>query len=486
MLLDRGMAELFSFRKINETEIEKCAKMELLEFVCYANRELYNEMFIVKPFHVDLCNLLTRCARREVSAPLVIINMPPRFSKTRIASLYCMWCFLKNPKARFIWISYSHRLSTMISREVRDGYKFLKKSSRTALAHENSENWKTPEDGLFWISTIPGGAVTGVGAGSLLAEAYSGDLIIDDASSPANAFYETHRQNVQEAFINTLFSRRNNWDKVNIIHFAQRLNVHDLSGWLISESKLPHEHFVVQALNENGESTFPERVSTDVLLALKDSSPYTFASQQQQQPVAYSGSFFLVDRIKLISSLEYKKNEWRVLYSVRGWDISGIRKDNKANDKLDWTQGVLLTIDADGVVYIVDCRSYRGTIDGSVDLIVQTATNFDTVKTTQVIEEEPGSSGKFLTQYLQDHPQLNGNQLYITKPHTNKRLRCAPVADFINSHKMCIVDDSNESYKWVANFLAELASFPEASHDDRCDSLASAFNFMHTVKKYIG
>ena len=484
MHLNHGLQQLFELKKDHSAMAESYAKMDLLEFVVTTHRQIYNETFIIKPFHVELCELLMKCARREVEHPLIVVNMPPRFSKSRLASMYMLYCFLRNPKAKFIYASYSQRLSLLMSREVREGYKFLKKNARTSLAQENSENWQTSEGGLLWTSTIPSGAITGVGAGSLEAEPFSGDLIIDDAIKPSDCFYENIRANVQESFVNTFFSRRNNWDRVNIIVFMQRLHTHDLCGWIFNESKLPHVRYTVRALNENNESIFPERVSTEILLNLKDSSPYTFASQQQQSPIAYSGSFFIVDRIKKISLADFRKNEWRMAYMVRGWDIAGIRKENKTTERHDWTRGVLLGVDYDGTSYIMDCVSYRGTIDESINLIVRTAKS-DGARVTQVIEEEPGSSGKFLTQYVQEHPDLKGLQLYITKPHQNKRLRAAPLADFINSGKMTFVDDSEELNKWVMPLFEEFASFPDSIHDDSVDATASAFNYLFTVKKYI-
>ena len=98
------------------------SKISLLDFIVDTHKKLYNEDFIVKSFHYEICELLTHCAKGTLpdGKYIVIINMPFRFSKTQILTYFMIWCFLNNEHAKFIYSSYSDKLSLRTSREVKN------------------------------------------------------------------------------------------------------------------------------------------------------------------------------------------------------------------------------------------------------------------------------------------------------------------------------------------------------------------------------
>ncbi len=303
---------LYRYRQANSTKKMGYETLELLPFIIDTHNKLFGEKFIVKNFHQELCELLTRAAKRELEHYILIINMPPRYSKTQLMAYYVMWCFLRNNMARFIYSTYSHRLSMKISREIKKGFRLY--GHKSSLSRDSAELWETHAGGGFWATTM-GGSVTGFGAGDLYASPFSGDLIIDDPQKPSDAYFSTYRSSLIENFSNTFWSRRNNQDKIPIIVVQQRVHTDDLSGWLMNYSGYPFHQYKVQALDADGNATFPERVSRETLLELRKAAPHTFAAQQQQEPKSYAGNFFKREWFEVIDVLPHG---WT--HSVRYWD----------------------------------------------------------------------------------------------------------------------------------------------------------------------
>ena len=88
---------------------EKCED-SLLFFTRYIFKESFGVKFEVAQFHKTLANVLEKVHKGEIKR--LIINIPPRYGKTELAvKMYISWCLAKNPKARFIHLSYSDALA---------------------------------------------------------------------------------------------------------------------------------------------------------------------------------------------------------------------------------------------------------------------------------------------------------------------------------------------------------------------------------------
>lgn len=481
--LDASKSLLYNLMRYNEEKIIKNNKIpDLMSFMVDTHYRMFNEKFVIKNFHEEIAELLTLCANRKLeNGYIVIINMPPRYSKTQIISYYVMWCFLQNEMARFIYATYSQKLSLKTSREIKRGLMEVH-NKRAIFNKESAELWETNAGGGFWAATI-GGAVTGFGAGDLYASPFSGDLIIDDPQKPADAFYETMRNNVIENFSQTFWSRRNNQDKIPIILIQQRVHTHDLSGWLMRDSKFRYTRYCLKAIDDEGVPTFPERVSLETLLELKQASPFTFSAQQQQEPQSFTGNFFLIDQTKIIPVKEYRDKEWLMKFFVRSWDLAGTKRETRPSDKNDYTRGIMMCTDGE-FVYIIDLKSHHGTVDKNDTLIVKTA-HEDKWNVTITIPEDPGSAGQHYVDYLQSLSELKGYSLHPVRPTHNKQLRAAPFASYLNRGKVLIVSDEEDEDKWNTKLLEEMASFPFGEHDDIIDACSDAFHLIHSVNKYI-
>jgi predicted phage terminase large subunit-like protein len=160
---------------------------------------------------------------------------------------------------------------------------------------------------------------------------------------------------------------------------------------------------------------------------------------------------------------------------VRYWDMAATEKNSK-NDP-DWTAGCLLGKTPEGMYFIKDVRHRRGTPQQIEALITQTA-QLDGPKVTVYMEQEPGASGKSLIDYY-TRQVLGGFTFYGDKPQADKTTRADPVSSQAEAGNIHIVQGT-----WINDFLDELESFPNGSHDDQVDALSGAFAQLNAQRMY--
>lgn len=269
--------------------------------------------FVIGEHHRKICDVLDRVLRGELTR--VIINLPPRYSKTEL----CVKNFIAaglavNPSSKFIHLSYSDDLALDNSEEVRDivtseeyqsifPYVSPKKDSNA------KKKWYTTAGGGVY-ATSAAGQVTGFGAGAVdeelsneidsLGDAddthkFAGAIIIDDPIKPDDAHSSTIRDRVNNRFDSTIRSRVNSRN-TPIIIIMQRLHREDLCGYLLD--KEGEEWFVLSmpALypDENGVdiALWPFKHTVEELKKLRITNEFVFDSQYQQNPIPKVGLLF--------------------------------------------------------------------------------------------------------------------------------------------------------------------------------------------------
>lgn len=118
------------------------------------------------PHHWVICDALMRVFRGEITR--LIINIPPRYSKTELAVVnFIAWSLGKVPDAEFIHVSYGAAVAVQNAANVRslmegDGYRAV--FPEVQLANDSRAHLKTSKDGALY-ATGAGGPLTGMGAG---------------------------------------------------------------------------------------------------------------------------------------------------------------------------------------------------------------------------------------------------------------------------------------------------------------------------------
>ena len=408
--------------------------------------------------HKLVCDALMRVFSGETTR--LIINIPPRYSKTELAVVnFIAWTLGRCPDAEFIHASYSATLAVNNSVQIRslaqhEAYQAI--FPGIALAEEARAHWKTTAGGVMY-ATGTGGTITGFGAGKMR-EGFGGAIIIDDPHKADEARSETMRQNVIEWFQNTLESRKNSID-TPIIVIMQRLHEDDLSGWLLDGGNGEEwKHLCLSAIQEDGTALWPEKHDIDTLRKMEQAAPYVFAGQYRQIPAPPDGGLFKPDRLQVISALPAERIKW-----VRGWDFASTVNDG------DYTAGAKLGRLIDGRYVIAHMVRGQYGVDER-DQILRNTAQADKRQTKISIPQDPGQAGKSQVLYLTR--QLAGFSVSDTPESGDKITRAEPFAAQVNVGNVLLLDDGTWDTKAL---IAEMRLFPNGKHDDQVDALSRAF-----------
>jgi predicted phage terminase large subunit-like protein len=424
--------------------------------------------------HKYICDILQaeceRIIRQEPKTKDIIINVPFRSTKSLIVTvMFPVWAWIKSPKLRFITSSYSATLSIELSTKSRDiifsdWFKkrwsdvfFIKKDQNLKERYENNHI------GMRRATSV-GGTVTGQG----------GDfLIVDDPLSPQMANSATERDNANEWYRTTFYSRLNQADIGVRIIIMQRVHEEDLSGFLLDkETRLNYKHICIPATNEDGnikpkslgkfydkktglfwEERFSKKVLDDYRSAL---GTYGYAGQLQQTPTPLDSGMIHRDWFKID---RYRKEEATINFI-----IDPAYTANQKNDP----SALLAYTYVDNKWQIVDCVNVRKEFPELVKFIPEwVQKNGYTPKSR--IYVEPKASGKSIVQTLIRETGLNVKE---DKPPTKDKVaRVSDISASLESGRVSLLNG-----KWNEEFLDQLSKFPAAKHDDMVDCLVMAVN----------
>ncbi|QYW06647.1 putative terminase large subunit [Pseudomonas phage UAVern] len=160
---------------------------------------------------------------------------------------------------------------------------------------------------------------------------------------------------------------------------------------------------------------------------------------------------------------------------VRAWDISGTMPSD-TNPEPDWTAGVLMSKDRNGMYTIEHVVRDRRRHGGVFDLILETAKQ-DGDDVTIIIPQDPGAAGKaYAAQLIRD---LADYGFYARMKATNKSkvTRFAPFAAVAEAGGVQMVLG-----EWNNDYISELVRFDGSRNikDDMVDATSDAFNNLST------
>jgi predicted phage terminase large subunit-like protein len=304
----------------------------LIDFARYLFKNRDGRKLVVRPLHRLICSTLERVYNGEISR--LIINVPPGYTKTELViKAFGAWGIIKNPRAKFMHLSYSDQLASENSASIKETISadYIQSIWPMTLKHDAQakKRWYTDQGGGFYAAAT-GAAVTGFRAGrDLASNEFSGALLIDDPLKPEDAYSRLKREAINNRFMNTVRSRLVN-ESVPIVIIMQRLHVDDLSGVLLKgasgdmwhhllipaellgdEYPAEYTHGIpIPVALEQG-AIWPEKHTSDQLLSLAMADKYTFSAQYMQRPVVPGGSVFAVDRFGYYASYDRATGDLR-------------------------------------------------------------------------------------------------------------------------------------------------------------------------------
>jgi predicted phage terminase large subunit-like protein len=444
---------MFDDPKARRVNAEMC-KADLYWFARYLFRVRRGFKWQQAEHHKIICQALMRVWRGECKR--LIINIPPRYSKTELAVINFMaWALGKNPDCEFIHTSYSADLAALNAWQTRDlvtnpGYREIFPDVALREDSNAKDHWRT--------TAGSGGSITGFGAGKTR-DGFGGAIIVDDPHKADEAKTPEQCKRVTDWFQNTLESRKNDPPRTPIIVIMQRLHEVDLAGWLLEGGNgETWEHVCLPALRDDGSALWPEKHTVEMLRQMEQAAPYTFSGQYQQRPTPAEGGLFRPDIMAVEHSLPPVKR-W-----LRAWDLAS------CEGKGDWTVGVLLGEMENRRYIIGDVVRLQGRPDQVEAAIISTAAR-DGRACRISLPQDPGQAGKAQVQYL--IRQLAGFPASASPESGDKITRAEPFAAQVN-----IANVSMLRAEWNAALINEMRNFPFGRYDDQIDALSRAFNEM--------
>lgn len=437
-------------------------RVNLLSFASEMFKARKGSEFISNWHHIEICNMLERVVLGDIRR--LIINVPPRYSKTELAVVnFISWCMGNFTDCEFIHASYSKRLATNNTW-----------NARTVMTHERyaeifeppifmsdsnaKDEYRTAQGGCVY-ATGSDGTITGYGAGKMR-NYFAGAIIVDDPHKAGEATSDIMRQNVIDWFSTTLESRTNSPD-TPIIVIMQRLHQEDLSGWLLSGGNGEHWDLLkIPAINEDGSPLWGFKHDIPALDRLKNANPYVFAGQYMQEPAPKEGGMI---KLHWFAQSRFKTLPAASIRIVQSWDTAF--KTKEINDPTVCTTW----LEAITGYYLIECFVFRGDYPAVKRNIKSKYAEF----TPDAVLIEDKASGQSL---IQDLRQETGIPIIAIMPVGDKETRMYAASSLIESGRVWLP----ESAPWLPAYEAELLMFPMAKHDDQVDSTSQ---FLNWVKK---
>lgn len=435
----------------------KC-ESDFLFFTRFIYKETHKRDFIVAEHHKIIAKHLEDVYNGKIKR--LIINIPPRYSKTELAvKCFISWCLAKNPQSKFIHLSYSDDLALDNSSQTKE---YIESDSYQALWNlklkadsKGKKKWFNEQGGGVY-ATAAGGAITGFGAGVAESEIFAGCIIMDDVLKPDDASRDVARNAVNDRYNSTIRSRVNDRD-TPIILIMQRLHEDDMSGFLLNGgSGEEWTHLCLPALNDNNEPLWPEKHTFEELEQIRQASRYNFAGQYQQQPSPEEGGewrkhwFPIVDK----SEVPLTSLQWELI-------VDGAYTKNTANDPsgfligAKWGSNYVLLTFVDKYLEMPELVKFIPNFIG--------ASGVDVTMTLV----EPKASGQSIVQILRQETNLNVMEIktkFVGRSKIENARACSP---YIEAGRVILIKGA-----WNEHFLQQVATFPNSKHDEAIDCTA--------------
>ena len=437
-------------RRIEKLELEG----SLIEYVKWSFEKKFKTEFVVNHHHITICNTLEKVFRGDIQN--LIINMPPRYSKTELAvKCFIEWSMAKVADCRFIHLSYSDTLALDSSSEIREDIKSdwyqhhwpLKTKSDS----DTKKKWHTTSGGgLYATGTL--GSITGFGAGRFNQSVFGGAIIIDDPLKPDEAYSDVKRKAANNRLNSTILSRRNN-KKVPIIIIMQRLHQEDMSGFCMDGGT--SEKFTIlsiPAMSPEGVPLWPEKHSIEQLKAMEKADRRMFAGQYMQTPSPEEGTLFKRQYWQF-----YKRSELPKSFhsQAQAWDFSV-----KEKDSADFTVG-LVGGRVGASKYLLDMTRDKMNFPKQCTALINLSMKWRSA-TKKLVEDK--ANGSPILDTLKK--QVSG--MIPIQPVGDKVFRANAVLPEVESG--CWFLPHPDECPWIVDFIEELAVFPNGKHDDMVDA----------------
>jgi predicted phage terminase large subunit-like protein len=417
-------------------------------------------IFISGKHHQIMADAFERVASGDLKR--LIINMPPRHTKSEFASfLLPSWFLGKFPEKKIIQTAHTAELAVGFGRKVRNlvSSEQYSKVFDTKLSSDSKAagRWNTDKGGDYFAIGV-GGAVTGKGADL---------LIIDDPHSEQEAKQGNPAifDNVYEWY--TSGPRQRLQPGGAIIIVMTRWSKRDLTGQILKSSDKTGvddwEIIEFPAILPSGTPLWPGFWSKTELEALKAELPVSkWEAQYQQNPTSEEGAII-------------KRDQWQIWphedppdcsYVIQSWDTA-FEKSNRSDFSACTTWGIFSHPDKHGNLKqnIILLNAFKERMEfpelkkAALDMWIEW-------KPDTLIVEKKAAGAPLIYEMRKMGIPLSE---YTPGKGNDKIARVNSISDLFASGIVWCPEK-----RWADEVMEEMASFPNGDHDDLVDSSSQA------------
>jgi predicted phage terminase large subunit-like protein len=423
--------------------------------------------------HQIIAEKLTQVAEGKIKR--LIINMPPRHTKSEFASVYYpAWIIGKYPKLKIMQVSHNTELAARFGAKVRNiidspEYKQIFGDVKLREDSKAKGRWETNQGGEYYAAGV-GSSITGRGADL---------LIIDDPHTEQDSMSDTAMERAYDWY--TSGPRQRLQPGGSILVVMTRWAEDDLTGRLLKAQTEPKADTWKQvsfpAILDSGNPVWPEYWELEELEKIKASIPIrNWSAQYMQEPTSEEGAIIKRDWWQ-----PWDKDHLPMLqHVIQSYDTAFSKKET-ADYSAITTWGVFYPEEG-GAPNIILLDAIRGKYDfpelKAVALDAQKYWEPETI----IVEQK--ASGEPLTQEFRRMgiPVVPFTPTRGNDKHTRVN-SCAPVFE-----SGAVWYPYGE--KFAEDVIDECAAFPHGANDDYVDSMSQAIlryrqgNFVELYSDY--
>ena len=417
--------------------------------------------FIEGSHHKRMAKAFERVARGECKR--LIINMPPRHTKSEFASYLLPAWFLGNfPEKKVIQTSHTAELAVGFGRKVRnlvdqDVYTEIFPGVGLQADSKAAGRWNTNKGGDYFAIGV-GGAVTGKGADI---------LIIDDPHSEQEAAMAASNPEVYDKVYEWYTSgpRQRLQPGGSIVIVMTRWAARDLTGQVVKSAaqRSGEEWEVIEfpAILPSGNPLWPQFWNKEELEALREELPNSkWQAQYQQNPIGNESAIVKRDWWKW-----WEKDDPPVCdYILQSWDTA-FEKNNRADYSAGTTWGIFNCEEDNFAPNIILLNTYKKRVEFP-ELKRDVLREYNEYEPDSLIVEKKASGAPLIYDLRAMGIPV---QEYTPGKGQDKIARLNSVSDIIASGKVWVPQT-----RWAEELVDEVAAFPSGEHDDLVDATTLA------------
>ena len=429
-----------------------------------------------QPVAMVFADAIEKAFRGDPKYKRLIFQCPPRYGKTELCIGAVSWGYALYPDSNFIYTSYNKEISTKSTKTIKRTLELREYQSMYGIElmgdSKASDNFETNHGGSC-VGVGALGSLTGRGAGVPDVDRFGGAIIIDDIHKPSDIHSDKYRDSVKNWWFETLLSRVNS-EKTPIIVIGQSLHEDDLIENL--KNGLDGENWKVitlPALDSINNALMPDMHTAEKLLKMKETNPYVFSAQYQQEPIPAGGGLYkkdwfypLLDDIPDImhtfitcdtAETDKTYNDATVFsfWGIYKQKIGDIQTDQLA---LHWLDCVELRIEPKDLQnelmsFYADCMRFH-------------------VKPSAIAIEKK-STGVTLASNLQTIPGLKIIEIQRTRAGGSKSTRFIEMQPYIASKRISLHKNANHNSICI-DHMCKITANDTHRHDDIADTCYDA------------